>query len=369
MGLAIKDGYVVDHINNDRTDNRRENLRVVTKKMNSRNRKLLKLGFNGLKLERTGRYAVNNIHRKYIGTVDTPEQGAELQDIWCLNQPDFSEEKYPLNFPERKDELSKKNAIQFKKTRTSMYRGVHRMNKKFTAIISFEKKQEILLSSYSEVDCAKAYDDAVVKYQFDRELNFPDRYPNYIPRKIVKTTGIEIAPGVVKLNIKNDKGRTFLVSKEDFDSIIQYCACFVDCTNNYLCLGSPYYTSCHRVLLDVRNPKIFVDHINGDPGDNRRENLRLVTPAQNSRNRLKRSISCKSKFYGVHKSRNSWCCQAQFENKSLFSKCFKSEEDAARWRDLFFIFNPIYEGYPLNFEWTDDDVGLWIVKLDFSDIR
>jgi len=46
---------------------------------------------------------------------------------------------------------------------------------------------------------------------------------------------------------------------------------------------------------------MHVDHINGDPLDNRRENLRMATPMQNAANAHKRS-GCSSIYKGV-----SWC--------------------------------------------------------------
>lgn len=54
----------------------------------------------------------------------------------------------------------------------------------------------------------------------------------------------------------------------------------------------------HRVIVGATSPSIEVDHINGNPLDNRRENLRLCTRKENARNRRK-SRNCSSRFKGV----------------------------------------------------------------------
>jgi hypothetical protein len=54
----------------------------------------------------------------------------------------------------------------------------------------------------------------------------------------------------------------------------------------------------HRLILGVNNPKILVDHINGNGFDNRKTNLRLCNCSQNKSNSKKQSINS-SGYKGV----------------------------------------------------------------------
>ena len=59
----------------------------------------------------------------------------------------------------------------------------------------------------------------------------------------------------------------------------------------------------HRVVWFIRTglmPEKYIDHINGNPSDNRFENLRLCEPSQNQAN-MKKSICNTTGFKGVQK--------------------------------------------------------------------
>jgi hypothetical protein len=80
--------------------------------------------------------------------------------------------------------------------------------------------------------------------------------------------------------------------------------------------GRPVYM--HRIILNA--PKgIQVDHINGDGLDNRRENLRLATNAQNGRNR-KAQKNNTSGFKGVTYSHQEkhWRAQIMANGRNIY---------------------------------------------------
>src|SRR5690606_13722007 len=83
-------------------------------------------------------------------------------------------------------------------------------------------------------------------------------------------------------------------------------------------------TSIHRLILGAKCGK-YVDHINGDTLNNSRQNLRLCSQLENSRNRRKQ-FGSSSSFKGVtwNKLNKKW--QAQIKNgHNIYLGLFKSE--------------------------------------------
>lgn len=90
-----------------------------------------------------------------------------------------------------------------------------------------------------------------------------------------------------------------------------------------------YYKYLSRFLMKPP-PHMVVDHINGDPLDNRRCNLRICTQRENNFNRRKR-LTASSKFKGVtfHKKSRKWQAQIKMDGDLIYLGVFAEERDAA----------------------------------------
>lgn len=87
----------------------------------------------------------------------------------------------------------------------------------------------------------------------------------------------------------------------------------------------------HRFLIGSDPP--MVDHINGDPLDNRRSNLRVATNAENQRNRGPQKNN-RSGMKGVTRNRKGWMARIKVDGKPMHLGTFSSPDEAARAYDL-----------------------------------
>lgn len=99
----------------------------------------------------------------------------------------------------------------------------------------------------------------------------------------------------------------------------------------------------HRYILGVHNedPNILVDHINGNPLDNRKENLRICTHLQNQANK-------KSKGYYWDKYNQKWRARIGIDGKLKSLGSFDDPEEAQQvyrkaHAEAFGEFSPYYK--------------------------
>lgn len=86
----------------------------------------------------------------------------------------------------------------------------------------------------------------------------------------------------------------------------------------------------HRFVLGLTDPKVLVDHINGDGLDNRRSNLRTCTNEENLRNRGP-TVRNTSGYKGVwfNRSANNWRAYIRVNGKAHHLGAFGTAREAA----------------------------------------
>ena len=137
------------------------------------------------------------------------------------------------------------------------------------------------------------------------------------------------------------EGRFTIVDPQDFYSLnnFQWCAEGKDekiyAVRNIISRDMTRTSRLHREIMNAP-PCLWVDHRNGDGLDNRRENLRLATCAQNARNRRKTKSKTSSRFVGVSfdKRGGRWKAYIKFQAKRIWLGRYDDEIDAARAYDL-----------------------------------
>lgn len=127
------------------------------------------------------------------------------------------------------------------------------------------------------------------------------------------------------------KGEKFLFDLEDYEKIKNYCW-YINNTN-YVCSHiNKKNIMLHRIILNP--PKdMFIDHINHQKADNRKENLRICTMQENNINRSIQSNN-KSGIAGVWFDirRNRWTAELTYNGRAKYRRNFKNLNDAIRAR-------------------------------------
>ena len=92
------------------------------------------------------------------------------------------------------------------------------------------------------------------------------------------------------------------------------------------------FTLMHRYLLGMKDPKNKIDHINGNKLDNRAENLRECSQAENLRNRKKQKKPTSSTFKGVCWDNNckKYRVRIMINNRNINIGFYTDEKEAAQ---------------------------------------
>lgn len=141
-----------------------------------------------------------------------------------------------------------------------------------------------------------------------------------------------------EIKIDIGRGKYATISAVDFDKVSRFSWCAVPVKNRF-------YARCYWIGAGVPGKKLWmhrlvadapegkqVDHINGDPLDNRRENLRICSNTENNRAKKRKGAGVTSQYRGVSFEdwTKRWKAQLSFGGKNFNLGRFDSQEAAAR---------------------------------------
>lgn len=134
---------------------------------------------------------------------------------------------------------------------------------------------------------------------------------------------------VYKMTTSN--GTAILIDEQDYERVSKYSWCLNKA-------GYPVANISHKVtrisrfILGLNDNTKLVDHINGNPLDNRRNNLRICTNTENARN-CKLSKNNTSGYVGVRLEKSGrWRARIMVDHKEIYLGTYETKEEAIKAR-------------------------------------
>ncbi len=313
MGVT-PDGYVIDHFNNNRNDNRRGNLRFVTHSNNAHN---------------CSHRNKANTSSKYTGVCLSEGfwiMGFQGKYVARYNDESFAAWAYNIKVYEEYGALGKYNNLampdgfveKVRKEKACSSRGVTKEAGRLYRAVFTGDKRKICLGRYqTEEEASRVYEDFRAKW-------FAEKERLHLAKEI---TCDDIGPYLMAADT------VIHVSESDWHMLAKHT----------WCLSSGYPTATvttkprnkvlpmHRYLLGTKRGFI-IGHRDGDKTNNRRDNLEFVTYSTNGQN--KPSLSSTG-YSGVWVTGSgSFAAEIRKDGKKYGLGTYKAAEQAAYAYDM-----------------------------------
>jgi hypothetical protein len=354
--LDATKGSTVDHINHIKNDNRRPNLRFVTKPQSSQN-------CNKITMNKSSKYIgvcfLPNTSaskpwraqcgKQYLGSFVSEESAAFTYDSYVLKtfgpQSKINNIEKPLNYEVSVIKTVLPNVVINGEKMEGFTIG--KIHGKIGYRISLQYKDLKFRRNYQSFEIAKK---KYFKWKEKLRLAELKVETETQEKEIIRnTTGIAILPfqdgnSIINVQVDDDIYRLYLSNHLHF-----YKSAYPEINIQ----GKKQLL--HRLILNAKENEI-VDHIDRNPCNALRSNLRIVPPSVNCHNRTK-AANTSSKYMGVSKSRNKFLATVTKDGITYNGGEYESELVAAWARDRLAmkiygdfarLNNVILEGY----DWT-----------------
>jgi hypothetical protein len=133
--------------------------------------------------------------------------------------------------------------------------------------------------------------------------------------------------------IKLTRGKYTIVDDEDYDFLMHFKWYPIKSPKDifYAVSWCKYGTIyMHRIVLELEDPKIHIDHIDRDGLNNQKSNLRMATHAQNQHNvPFRRDNTSGYKGVSFYKPYNKYIAHIQFNGKNIHLGYYDTAIEAA----------------------------------------
>lgn len=331
FGKAPK-GQVVDHINGNKIDNRRENLRFATKSLNGHNiskQAGTSSQYKGVYRNKQKNKWTCNLRiegKQYcLGAFDEEIEAAKKYDTFVLLH--FGKDARTNNLVKYEDIkdidintlIKKKNKIVNKDLPDNIYR----VDNYYCVNILYKKIKYRKIVSSLEL-AIKTLEEFQKTINEIKKKEIEEHYNQEILRN-------ENGDAIIPIRNKNKDIVDYLIVSDDkwhecmlyfWSKIRQY----------YRTTINGKMKKIHHFVMDIDGgDDILVDHIDSNPLNNKNDNLRLSNNTNNNHNRVKKP-NCSSKYFGVsfNKSRNKFRASIRKNGQTYHIGNFTNEIDAAK---------------------------------------
>jgi hypothetical protein len=297
---ASKDD-IIDHKNNIKTDNRKENLRFVTRSQNAQNINKRDGNFDsrykGVCFHKGANkwrcsISVNNVQKSLL--FDKEEHAAYWYDQLALKYFGEDANINGIEIPDDFEEPLEKEKKTLPKGLTLTKQGKYRV-----------RLSKIDLGTYETIEEA----ESVYRKKKDRKTQNEN------------TDFIKDDDGNPILEIRDE---IVFIDEDKYQDIMRY-SWYIN-KNGYVVSHNPYML-LHRYVMSAEKDSV-IDHINGNKKDNREINLRTSTPALNSHNKIK-SGNTSSRYIGVSKKDTKFQAAITKDGKRYYLGYFNHQKEAA----------------------------------------
>jgi hypothetical protein len=311
MIMSAKEKEIIDHINNDKLDNRKSNLRVVSRSQNAQNvckkvncsSNYIGVSFNKGSNKWSSYIKINSVKNSF-------HFEKEDHAAWWYNQLALKYYGIGAKINDIEEPVDFITPIKIKKilptgvflTKNNKYISQLKYNKKSYYLGIFETVENALDAYFRKKEELMLSETPKIKYINSDNMSI-----------IITSSGKEIIVDETKQNELN---------------IYSW---YIDSHGYPTTIIKNKHIRMHRYITNANTNDEIVDHINHNKLDCKLDNLRKSNSSLNSHNVSKRKNTT-SKYTGVYfdKRRNKYQAEIRKDKQKYFLGLFKTEEEAAK---------------------------------------